>query len=352
LVNEGEQVEREFELTRDHFRSITPHNAIACNSTCGKVASRAGGGSCMFRTALATAYKFTLPVLLSRKTIGGRCEGAVGTCVVINRDGWIVTAAHLLRQWNQLQADVQAARDYPNLRKSIEDDQTIERHERKRRIAALRPPGAESSDQCSAFWGLPGATLVESIYAAVSAPGWDEVADIGIGRLEPFDSGLITGYPKFKRDGPDVDDAGPGTSLCRLGFPFSAINPTWNGIEFVLPPIPFIRFPIEGMITRIMNIQLVDPAGIQSPLPFPIKYIETSSPGLKGQSGGPMFDVNGVVWAIQAKTLNLPLGFDAQVPGKKGQTEHQFLNVGIGVHPSTLLGTFRSHNVNFELADY
>jgi len=106
------------------------------------------------------------------------------------------------------------------------------------------------------------------------------------------------------------------------------------------------------MITRIMNIQLVDPAGIQSLLPFPIKYIETSSPGLKGQSGGPMFDVNGVVWAIQAKTLNLPLGFDAQVPGKKGQTEHQFLNVGIGVHPSTLLGIFRSHNVNFELADY
>lgn len=306
----------------------------------------------MFRNALTIASKFTLPVLLSRKTVGGKCTGSIGTCVVINRDGWIVTAGHMLRQWGQLQNDVQAVRDYPDLRKAIEGDQTIERHERKRRLAALRAPGPDSSDQCSAFWGMPGAVLAEWAYIEASAPGWDELADIGIGRLEPFDPKSIEMYPKFKRDSADVDDIGPGTSLCRLGFPFSTIVPTWNGVGFVLPAIPFTRFPIEGMITRNILINLVDPTGTSAPVPFPFKYIETSSPGLKGQSGGPMFDVNAVVWAIQAKTLNLPLGFDPAVPGKKGQTEHQFLNVGIGIHPTTLLGALRERNVVFQLADY
>ncbi len=87
-------------------------------------------------------------------------------------------------------------------------------------------------------------------------------------------------------------------------------------------------------------------------IPFPFKYIETSTPGLKGQSGGPTIDVNGVVWAIQAKTLHLPLGFDPQVPGKKGQTEHQFLNVGLGIHPETLLSFFRNQKIQYETASY
>ncbi len=306
----------------------------------------------MFRTALAIVVKFTFPVMLSRKRVDGACEGSIGTCVVINRDGWIVTAGHILRQWKQLQEDVKKTRDYPKLKKAIEDDQTIERHERKRRLASLSAPRSDSSDQCSAWWGIHGAALKDYAFIPLSTPGWDEIIDVGIGRLDPFDPNSIAAYPKFKRDDPNIDEIGPGTSLCRLGFPFSTISPTWNGTSFVLPAIPFTRFPIEGMITRNIAINLQDAQGKLRQTPFPIKYLETSSPGLKGQSGGPMFDVQGVVWAIQAKTLNLPLGFDAQVPGKKGQTEHQFLNVGVGVHPTTLLAIFRDRQIAFDLADY
>jgi hypothetical protein len=153
----------------------------------------------MFKNALRIAEHFTLPVLLSRKTIAGRCAGNVGTCVVINRDGWIVTAAHLLRQWSQLQAEVQAVMDYPKLRKTIEDDITVSRQERKRRLAAMPRQRPDSSDQCSAFWGVLGAVLVEWQYIAISAPGWDEVADIGVGRLEPFDHNSISNYPNSSK---------------------------------------------------------------------------------------------------------------------------------------------------------
>jgi hypothetical protein len=112
-------------------------------------------------------------------------------------------------------------------------------------------------------------------------PGWDEVADIGLGRLEPFNPSIVGNYPKLKRDTADLDDIGPGTSLCRLGFLFVQLAPTWDGTQFVLPPIPFTRFPIEGMFTRNLNIELVDPDGNPTALPFPVKYVETSSPGLK-----------------------------------------------------------------------
>jgi hypothetical protein len=306
----------------------------------------------MFRKALSIVSNFTLPVLLSRKTARGKCEGTVGTCVVINRDGWIVTAAHLLRQWNQLQADVQSFRDFPGLRKSIEDNQTISRQEKRKRLADLRGPNPDSTDQCSAFWGIPGSVLMDIAWVGLSGPGWDELVDIGIGRLVPFDPNSVSAYPRFKRDSQDIDDVGPGTSLCKLGFPFCTISPTWNGTGFILPAIPFTRFPIDGIFTRNLHIQVVDPHGGPLQTPFPVKYLETSTPGLKGQSGGPIFDVGGVIWAIQAKTVHLPLGFDAKVPGRQGHSEHQFLNVGLGVHPTTLLGFLRDRNVAFELADY
>lgn len=50
-------------------------------------------------------------------------------------------------------------------------------------------------------------------------------------------------------------------------------------------------------------------------------FIETSTPRLRGQSGGPIFDVNGAIWAIQSQTHHLKLGFgDNQNTLKKWNT--------------------------------
>jgi hypothetical protein len=67
-------------------------------------------------------------------------------------------------------------------------------------------------------------------------------------------------------------------------------------------------------------------------------FIETSSPGMRGQSGGPVFDVDGRVWGIQRRTHHLDLGFSPRVRTSAGETvEHQFLIVGIATHPSELI---------------
>ena len=41
----------------------------------------------MFRDVYKIASKFTLPVIISGKTISGECSSAIGAFVVINEDG-------------------------------------------------------------------------------------------------------------------------------------------------------------------------------------------------------------------------------------------------------------------------
>ncbi len=103
-------------------------------------------------------------------------------------------------------------------------------------------------------------------------------------------------------------------------------------------------FPLEGMFTR----ELILPTALGvSPPPFPLKMIETSSPGLRGQSGGPIFDLDGTIWAIQSMTAHLELGFTPRVQGVG--VEHQFLNVGMGVHVETILGLLNEAGVSYEV---
>ncbi|HQN28938.1 MAG TPA: serine protease, partial [Mesotoga sp.] len=76
------------------------------------------------------------------------------------------------------------------------------------------------------------------------------------------------------------------------------------------------------------------------------KFIETSSPGLLGQSGGPILDVTGKVWAVQSRTVHLPLGFSPKVR-KDGREieENQFLNVGWGVHVEMIVDAMKSSGI-------
>ena len=81
-----------------------------------------------------------------------------------------------------------------------------------------------------------------------------------------------------------------------------------------------------------------------------VAFIETTSPGLRGQSGGPIFDKEGVVWAVQSKTLSMPLGFNSEYEseGRKRQAPEQFIHVGLGTHIQHIRELLQSKNVAFE----
>jgi hypothetical protein len=256
--------------------------------------------------------------------------------VVINSDGWIVTAGHILNQYQKLCQQVEATTAVRAKRAEIEADKNLTNKDRAKRLNVL-PIGKADNERCSGWWSWPNVLLKEFRFYTADSPGWGEIIDVGIGRLEPFDPSWVKVFPIFKDPTKDFDQ---GTSLCKLGFPFHQVKVTWNAAtgQFELPPgaLPMPRFPIEGMFTRISEVR-ADPSG--SAPPFPIKYVETSTPGLPGQSGGPTFDVQGRVWAIQAKTSSIRLGLAG----------NQFFNVGLGVHPETFFPLFDEAGIRYQV---
>jgi len=173
------------------------------------------------------------------------------------------------------------------------------------------------------------------------AGGVEPIIDLGFGKLKNFDPKTVSKYPVFKDPTKNFET---GVSLCRLGFPFYKITPTFDAKKcaFKLPPgsIPIPRFLNDGILCRIAEIQIQG----ASPPPFPMHWIETTSPGLKGQSGGPIFDKKGSIWGIQCNTQPLPLDLNTNPP--------QFLNVGRGVSVETITGLLNSQKINFSLSNY
>jgi ABC-type molybdate transport system ATPase subunit len=78
-----------------------------------------------------------------------------------------------------------------------------------------------------------------------------------------------------------------------------------------------------------------------------------STPGLKGQSGGPAFDIEGRVWGIQSATNHLDLDFDVdQEVIRGGHTKRvkdsAFLHVGHCVHVEIVKTFMKENNVQFQ----
>ncbi len=125
-------------------------------------------------------------------------------------------------------------------------------------------------------------------------------ADLALVKFEGFTKIGYKGHAVF---GDDDDSIKQGKFLCRLGFPFPEFtnfvyNPErddigWTNEGTKTSP----RFPMEGMVTRLIGVKDAGLVGI-----------ELSTPGLKGQSGGPLFDERGIVYGMQSAISPLNLG--------------------------------------------
>jgi hypothetical protein len=78
-----------------------------------------------------------------------------------------------------------------------------------------------------------------------------------------------------------------------------------------------------------------------------------STPGLRGQSGGPAFDTEGRVWGMQSSTKHLDLDFDVDIEVLRGGrrkrvTNSPFLHVGNCIHVNVLKSFMRSMGVKFQ----
>lgn len=292
----------------------------------------------MFAEAYQIAGCFTLPAIISVRYFDKTVECGCGAFIVINEEGWIITVAHLLESFFAHQQHAQEIADYDRQAQAIQQDGKFDGKQKRKRIGRLKTN--------------PKWITAHSLWCSRDGVNLHDVkvfpeGDLLLGRLDPFDPKMVGAYPIFK----DPSTLREGTSLCKLGFPFHKIEATYDESKkaFELSPgaLPLPRFPIEGIYTR--NVI----AGKSRDGKYEIKFLETSSPGLRGQSGGPIFDIKGTVWAVQSRTTHFPLGFSPKVE-KNGREveEHQFLNVGWGVHPELVVSFLKDNGIKFSLSHY
>lgn len=292
----------------------------------------------MFVQAIEIASHFTRPIhLISRNYGSNLIQPGAATLFFVNSDGWALTCRHvaqLLLEADQLLAKRQAFIDELNARRGQKKEKQV-LHELERKYGYSKNVPIEVYNNF--------VNCVEgNLEAEIKLHGSLDVALI---HFRNFTRLLCNSFPTFAANGSDLRQ---GKFLCRLGFPFAefsnfAYDLTADRIHWTTTGrMETPRFPIEGMVTR----HLIDSMG--QALGF-----ELSTPGLKGQSGGPAFDGEGRIWGMQASTAHLDLDFDVNEEvvrngAKKRVSDSAFLHVGHCIHVNILKSFMQEHGVQFQ----
>jgi len=290
----------------------------------------------MFVGAIERAVEFTRPIHTIVRYFGStEVHPGAASLFFVNDAGWALTCRHVAQQ--VIDADRLAER-YQAFKAERDAVTGKKRRQAERELA--RKHGFDS----------PQPVEVRNLFVnCVEGPlnlalTLHATLDIALLKFSGFTELGCSAFPVFGRDGADLKQ---GKSLCRLGFPFPeftnfAYDPATDSLGWVQQgrdQTP--RFPIEGMVTR----HLLGPNAA-------VVGFELSTPGLRGQSGGPVFDSEGRVWGMQSQTAHLDLAFDVDMEvvrdGRKRRVrDSAFLHVGHCVHVDVLKEFMREHGVGF-----
>lgn len=292
----------------------------------------------MFVTAIETAVKFTRPIHSITRNYGSTLvtPGAV-TLFFVNADGWALTCGHVA---DQIVAADAIGTKFQSFKREFAARQGEKKHtqllrELERKYGYSKHVTVELLNMfMNCIEGELNCQIIRS-----------KKSDVALLRFSGFTRLLCDMFPVFPADTSGLKQ---GKFLCRLGFPFpeftnfaydeASDSIRWTNTGRVDSP----RFPVEGMLTR----HLVDKDG-------QVIGFELSTPGLRGQSGGPIFDVDGKVWGMQAATAHLDLNFDVDQEVirdglKKRVKDSAFLHVGHCIHADVLKSFMGEHGVQFQ----
>nr|WP_245323553.1 trypsin-like peptidase domain-containing protein [Methanomicrobium sp. W14] len=260
---------------------------------------------------------------------------------MLNDKGWIITAAHIFNPRLKHLQDTGSLEAYNSEINKINSDISLNANQKIRKISRIKKDGNWITD----FSDVP---FIDKNQYAIERIISNSKLDLAVAKLKDFRPQRSPEYPGFKKSG----EIFPGKSVCKLGFPFNSIDSEFiqkddkKFFKFLNNPFPMAIFPMDGIITRNLEFGKTKDG-------FDNLFIETSSPGLRRQSGGPIFDTNGIVWGIQSRTSHLSLDFSPKIKrnGKEIE-ENQFINLGIGVHPVTINQFLERNKIEDRIADY
>lgn len=295
----------------------------------------------MFFEAIEKVSAYTRPIHTIMRTYGGKqIVGGAATLFFVNHLGYAVTCKHVVEmllvseEINRNYAAFKTERDrlpmdakYKSNLKGLELKYKLTPES----IIQIKITFVDAVDQMSGFTVHLHPTL-----------------DLAILKLNDFTKVMYSEVAVFKKNGADIKQ---GEMLCRLGFPFPEFtnfrfNEAIDDIEWTSDGVSHSpRFPMDGMVTRF----LADTSGIYG--------IEMSTPGLKGQSGGPLFNRAGVVYGMQFSTKHLHLGFDLieteiMIQNKvKKVTDYSFIHLGQCIHVDRIKAFLDEHKVMYHEED-
>lgn len=292
------------------------------------------GGGEVFQAGLEAAKKYTYPYAGLRRKHDGTVFSTVAAFIVVNAEGWCITAKHVFDEIARADHSIAGAASIDGALQTMRGQQGGNAKQRTREIHKLERQKADSLSSHAEIWAA-GADW-ESVGSRAVDVRLHPMADLAAFRLDPFTPAPDCAYPVLRSD-----SLTPGVSVCRIGFPWHAVDAEFENNNFdVKAGFPAPLFAIEGIVSRF---------GVEeTPDGSKATYIQTSSPGLRGQSGGPLFDVDGRLCGLQSSTIHLDLGFDATYE-REGQkrVERQFLNVGQAVHVDDIASFLKSQGVTY-----
>ena len=292
----------------------------------------------MFVKAIEIASQFTRPIH-SIERLYGSTEVLPGAASLffVNADGWALTCKHVADR-------IVGSNELQKRKQSFDADFAAQKGKKKDKHIHKELEHKYKLDHQTVF-------EIRNVFVNCVEGNLDlqltvhQNLDIALLHFRNFAKLQCSTFPVFPKDTTPLKQ---GKFLGRLGFPFPEFtnfvyNSVTNTIEWTKTgkdhtPI----FPIEGMLTR----HLADQNG-------QIIGFEMSTPGLRGQSGGPVFDFEGKVWGMQSATNHLDLDFDVNkdvIRGgqKKTVKDSAFLHVGHCVHVEMLKSFMREHKVDFQ----
>jgi S1-C subfamily serine protease len=157
------------------------------------------------------------------------------------------------------------------------------------------------------------------------------------------DTPLYEGHAYFKKD----DNVSPGKFLVRSGFAFPEFNN--YKIDIKTDKLLFTNegnqntplFSNEGMVSRLVGNENM------------VVGIELSTPGIKGTSGGPLFDEFGLVYGVQSLSKQYHLGFDiveesTLINGEyKHVSNYPFIALGECVSANVIKSFLKENNIKY-----
>lgn len=291
----------------------------------------------MFIDAIEQVAGFTRPIHTISRTYGGKqiIPGAA-TLFFVNELGYAITCKHVI--------DLLAAAD--NVNNQYHQFKQARNQLPRDGKYAMQLKGLELKFKYLAESTIQIKNTFVDCVDAMSGFTWHlhPKYDLAILKFNDYHKLLYKDYAVFKKDTSQIKQ---GEFLCRLGFPF----PEFTNFEYHEPTDDIRwtqtginhspRFPLEGMVTRFLAED------------NQIFGIELSTPGLRGQSGGPLFNKAGVVCGMQFSTKHLHLGFDIiekeiLVNNKvKKVSDYSFIHLGQCIHADVIKAFLKEKGVKY-----